>query len=251
MEVHSGNLSSCEAGVHANTTVIQESIQQHSPSGRSPRIEAPLANAAQRLDARLESVRIAYDLDRRALLSSQRLVEARHPSPSVEEFTRFVALPMAGRLRTRAVAAIDAAIPELCADVVKTHRLVATEHPQLDQRARRRLLDEALAPVRAVRLDRRPLDDLGRRWQKRLRRAAALESFGTIVCAPARDASRALDAAELALVAETPWAHGDRLLSLFEMAHADVRDHLLAVVDRAASSSPGLTGRGLASAAAC
>ncbi len=249
--MHSGNLSSCEAGVHANTTVIHESIQQHHTPGRSPLIEAPLATAAQRLDARLEAVRIAYDLDRRALLTSQRLVAVRRPSPSVEEFTRFVALPMAGRLRTRAVAAIDAALPELYADVARTQRLVADHHPRLDARARRRLVDDALAPVRAVRLDRGPLDDLGHLWQKRLRRAAAARALGAIAWAPARDASQTLDAAELALVAETPWAHGDRLLSLFEMAHADVRDHLVAAVDRAAAVSPGITGRGVASAAAC
>lgn len=66
------------------------------------------------------------------------------------------------------------------------------------------------------------LDDLGRWWQRRLRRAAAARAAPRALAGTTAEIGLAVSRTEMQLLDRAPWAHGDRLLSAFELAYADI-----------------------------
>jgi hypothetical protein len=70
-----------------------------------------------------------------------------------------------------------------------------------------------------------PIDELGRWWQRRLRRAATLRALPLIALRAPSQAELVIANVEMSLLDRAPWSHGDRLLSAFETAHAEVISH--------------------------
>ncbi len=85
------------------------------------------------------------------------------------------------------------------------------------------IISECCDRIASSQLDAEPLNRLGRRWQSQLRRAAIVSVLPRILISSARDAEDLIAAAEVKLLDQAPWAHDDRLLSAYELAHADVR----------------------------
>lgn len=70
------------------------------------------------------------------------------------------------------------------------------------------------------------INEVGAWWQGRLRRKAILVSAGRLLMTPVGRYDSAVAAAEMRLLAEPPWSLDDRLLSAYELAHSDLRDHV-------------------------
>ncbi len=79
------------------------------------------------------------------------------------------------------------------------------------------------------------IHDLGSWWHRRLRRAAVRRSLPALPRAwPAGRIDIVVGRAELELLDGPPWAHGDRLLSAFELAHSEIRTNAELVMDELA-----------------
>lgn len=154
----------------------------------------------------LDQVRREHGLGRRELMAYQRAVHALRragQAPTPDEFWAATAQPRAQRLADAARAAIDAELEPLArSGALVSASDVATALPSTQD-----------------------IDGLGQWWQRRLRRAATLRALPDV-------AARLPDAAELTiahhemwLLDQPPWSHGDRLLSAFELAHAEIRRH--------------------------
>ncbi len=70
------------------------------------------------------------------------------------------------------------------------------------------------------------INEVGAWWQGKLRRKAILATAGKLLITPLGRYEIEVAAAEMRLLAEPPWSHDDRLLSAFELAHSDLRDHV-------------------------
>lgn len=161
------------------------------------------------LDGRLAEVWADHGLSRRHLITVQRTVrhQARSGSePSPEELWRTTAQPLAERYAHHARAVLDREVPAW---------LARPGAPTLTSR-------EAGAVLTRVLADSTGLDQLGRWWQRRLRWAAASRHLPDLVVVQTREIERTLDRAELALLDQPPWSHGDRLLTAYELALADL-----------------------------
>ena len=85
------------------------------------------------------------------------------------------------------------------------------------------------------------IDDLGEWWQRRLHRRALLRAVPRFLTSRA-SAEAIVGAVELDVLDASPWCYGDRLLSAFELAHAEIRrqanglaeDLTARILDRAA-----------------
>ncbi|MDH4277842.1 MAG: hypothetical protein OEW83_07140 [Acidimicrobiia bacterium] len=70
------------------------------------------------------------------------------------------------------------------------------------------------------------INEVGAWWQGKLRRRAIRATAGRLLITPLGRYDLAVSAAEMRLLGEPPWSLDDRLLSAFELAHSDLRDHL-------------------------
>ncbi len=238
MEMHSGNLS-CEAGVNTTRTAIDEEYRQ-----AELRLAQHVGSESRRLSERLDEIRSAHDVSWRDLLTSQRQIR-RTVGTAAEltpvEFWERVAHPRSSLLRDRAIAVIDEHGRSLADACDRFRRTAATLRPDtldvdsitvghpLDapsSAAIHQSVEQALAHFACTGLDQRPLDRLGRRWQRRLKLAALLKAGPAMATGEVEMAERVFGDAEIGLLNSLPWAHGDRILAAFELAHADVRHHL-------------------------
>lgn len=150
-------------------------------------------------------------------------------APSSNTFWNTTAYPRSQMLVTAARPLIRTA-DDAFADA--TERLGTSVELAMDQHAGlsaiapgllRRMIDVGGTVVLTAMPDRADLDLVGERWHRRLRRAA----WRTVVPSRLAMSTAALedrvDRIELELLDQLPWAHGDRLLSAFELAHVDVR----------------------------
>ncbi len=166
----------------------------------------------------------------------------RELAPSASEFWTATASPATAPLVEQACAAIDAGLAEYGLALKKFEDSLrhAFRRPLNVDDVERAMLIEALdaaseeARERMERCypDRSPLDKLGARWQGKLRRAARRSQLRTTLMSTVAQAEMAAQVAEMKLLDEPPWLHGDRLLTAFELAHADIRTHLLDGLDR-------------------
>lgn len=156
--------------------------------------------AIERLRACLRAVRITYDIGRADLRATERAIrhlQRRSMAPSANEFWETTAWPRAQKL------------------VDETQRVIDRELAALADPAVRALLEQALPTTAGI-------DELGRWWQRRLRRAALVRALPSIAAQPPRSAGLVTSDHEMRLLDSPPWSHGDRLLSAFEVAHREI-----------------------------
>ena len=104
-------------------------------------------------------------------------------------------------------------------------RLLGACDPESIERAERDLHDQLLR-LATVTIDRGPLDHLGTRFERRVRRAATMRlGARTFLLTPA-ETEQTIDRIELELLEQPPYSYCDKLLVAFELAHADVRAHV-------------------------
>lgn len=70
------------------------------------------------------------------------------------------------------------------------------------------------------------INKVGAWWQGKLRRRAILATAGRLLITPLGRYDLEVSASEMRLLGEPPWSLDDRLLSAFELAHSDLRDHV-------------------------
>jgi hypothetical protein len=175
----------------------------HRPEG--PSAQRGPEYHARALTHHLEALYAVHGLNRHELIAVQRgIVKLQRAgvAPSANEFWEMTALPRAQVLTVVATAALDR---ELAAILP-----VSPRDP---------CLTESLAAALAM-CD--PVDELGRWWQRRLRRAAMLRALPQVMWRAPGQAELTVARIEMELLDRAPWSHGDRLLSAFEVAHADV-----------------------------
>lgn len=162
----------------------------------------------ERIWVRAATVRTAYDLDRHHLRATERAIRglARHSmAPTANAFWETTAVPRARRLVDESQTVIDEELPRLAA---------TTDHDDDGADRADAVVAAALGPV--------GIHDLGRWWQRRLRRAARVHALPAILLAVPGDAELAVSNQEMALLDVAPWCHGDRLLSAFELANGEI-----------------------------
>jgi hypothetical protein len=201
----------------------------------SRRLADRTAAICGRLEAELGRAQAELEIDWRALLASQREVAeqaSKGSAPVADVFWDHQAQPQAEGLLTACLSSIDAHLVLLW-DALSSYWQAID--PMLDDdRARQAARDDVerlVAPLRDCGLDRTPLDDLGERWQHRLRRQA-IRRFVRTGGSTDEGFSAAIDAQELQMITQPPWAQADQLLSAFELVHSDVRRAITEKVDR-------------------
>ncbi|MEM9564473.1 MAG: hypothetical protein AAGA93_17755 [Actinomycetota bacterium] len=189
-------------------------------------------NAADRLADRLDRVVELYGLDRRELAAAQRQIRRLRRAglvPSANEYWESTAVPRAEMLLDTSMGAIAEEADRLT-DAVDRF-LVATSRSTLEpwisgadgraaiQRSGRDAVDRFLAALPPS----DPIDELGEWWQRQLHRRAAVLALPRLLTS--RDSTEQIvGRIELDLLDSSPWCYGDRLLSAFELAQAEIRN---------------------------
>lgn len=209
-----------------------------------------LAASTTRLRDQGEELWRAQGLTRREVLATQREVAGqsrRGVAPHPNLFWADHARPRARRFERLARAVIDEEMTRLVGTIRQGQRL---HHPGPGPRlaarpgARpgpsRRLgrlphpdeLDP-VGPLSGVAGDhlltvvgaRRPIDHLGRWWQRRLRWAAVRSAVRDLALSTPAEAELIVTNHAMDLLDRAPWAHGDRLLSAFELTQRELQTH--------------------------
>lgn len=197
------------------------------PSGLLPQVET----IVRRMTARLDNIRQAHDLDWRTLLASHREVaelDELGVAPTLGEFWATTASPATDLLVRESCAAIDDELIEFRRALQRFGQitLAASRDTGYDPAIYEVGLATAVEQVSRCSIDRDALDRLGTRWQAKLRRAARNAALPRTLFLPVKKSDVLVGQLEMQLLDQAPWAHDDRLLSAFELAHADVHAHL-------------------------
>ncbi|MDH3679739.1 MAG: hypothetical protein OEV40_07295 [Acidimicrobiia bacterium] len=163
----------------------------------------------ERLRVCLDTLSSAHDLRRRDVRAAEQAIRRldRHAmAPTANEFWATTALPRAQRLLVETRHVIDRDL--LC---LQAH----ADRPGSRLRVSHREVVSALPSTQHI-------NDLGCWWQQRLRRAALIRSAAAVVGRPPSQAELTIANHEMALLNRAPWAHGDRLLSAFELVHGEI-----------------------------
>ena len=184
-----------------------------------------------RMTARLDNIRRAHDLDWRTLLASHREVaelDELGVAPTLGEFWATTASPATEILVREACAAIDEELLEFRRVLRRFGQatLAASRDAGYEPAPYETVLATAVERLSICGIDRSALDNLGARWQTKLRRAARKASLPRSLFLSVKKADALVDQLEMELLDRGPWAHDDRLLSAFELAHADIHAHL-------------------------
>ncbi len=218
-------------------------VAQPLPASRIPDALAPsfdrFRHRAERIHGELsrglDGVYSAHQLTYTELMATQRELrrldtESRAPAP--QAFWDTSAHPRAQILVTAATAVIDRGADELQDALGRLRQSVdlleasAPAQTATTPGLTRHVVDDAADRIASAMPSREPLDRVGERWHRRLRRSAWLQTVPGRVWAPSTDLDDQIDRAELVVLETLPWAHGDRMLSAFELAHVDIRNHL-------------------------
>ncbi|MEL7155102.1 MAG: hypothetical protein AAFN30_00730 [Actinomycetota bacterium] len=199
-----------------------------------------------RLRCRLRLLVRTHGLARRELVRVQQGIarlDRAGVAPSSHDFWAWTAQPRAQVLIDRAGEAIDDELAILVADIgfgALIDRPGSDDRPDpVRHRLRRRpptmALDHVPDPALDPRLDldlagrvlpilprSDDLDQLGWWWQRRLRRAAMVRALPEVLAGTTADIGLTVSRTEMQLLDRAPWAHGDRLLSAFELAYAEI-----------------------------
>lgn len=219
------------------TTAFQSAFSSSTGFGpvSSASIERRLTSvdaAAERLAGELRAVYAECGLQRQHIVAIQRSLTSLDRvglAPTANDFWTASARPRAGRLTERAARAIEHELSALttrgAADSALEAALGVGRSRRLDGGTagdRVSASEAASATLQAAIPDRAEIDDLGQWWQRRLRRAATVKALTTLAGTAAKDAELVVSRYEMQLLESTPWSHGDRLLSAFELANAEI-----------------------------
>lgn len=186
----------------------------------------------ERLRACLAAVGTAHDLQRRDIKATERAIrrlDRRAMAPAANDFWAATCLPRAQRLlvESRHVIERDLICLQAHADRPGGRLLLSYQE----------VVDALPSPGR--------INDLGRWWQQRLRRAALIRSAAAVASRPPSQTELIVANHEMALLDRAPWAHGDRLLSAFELVHSEIArfgrgrvDRLFAGIDPGPATGP-------------
>lgn len=182
---------------------------------------------AFRTSSRLLLVQAEHDLEWRSLVASQRKISALAAeglAPPASEFWETEAAPRAAALTTAATLVIESEFADVTRSVERFRASLQPIMGASHLAPVRTGLVESLDPLTECVLDPGPLDEIGERWQRRMRRHAAWRHVRERITGSSEEFDELVDRTEMGLLDEAPWIHGDRLLSAFEIAHADVRN---------------------------
>lgn len=188
---------------------------------------------ARRLEQRIQSIADAHDLKASELRRTHREIKGMHAqgiAPSPSEYWETTAYPWASVLVSTCIAAIDDELRD-CADAVERFQesvriINRTSEERIEAGTVRQILEAELKPLLTCAPSGDELNSLATRWSQQLRRSAHLRSIPVLLFRSAAEADRVVGRRQVDLVEEAPWAHTDRLLSAFELGHADIRTHL-------------------------
>lgn len=196
------------------------------------RLDADARSSGTRLNQRLQQTVDQHDLDRKELLTAHRNAIRLDRADSLAgptEYWQQSALPRAALLVDPSMAALVDVGDELGRKLDRfLLDLDDVGHPWTDTETGRAASTQASAQAIDRMLQAVPsshtIHSLGSWWHRRLRRAAVLRSLPLLPRAGfAGQMDIVIGRAELDLLNGPPWAHGDRLLSAFELAHSEIR----------------------------
>lgn len=189
------------------------------------RVSACLGNLGQRL----ELVRRAHDVTWKLLIDAQRdiqdLADSDRDQPSIWSYWEEHAHPRSAPLFEAASAAI-AEETALIADAVTRFCQTSRRLGSVSNGVMQHSVGRVLGSLATASMSSTEINELGQRWQKRLRRAAVRRAALSILTSETSRSDQLVVKAEMELLDSAPWAHMDRLLMAFEFAHSDVRTHL-------------------------
>lgn len=192
-----------------------------------------------RLQTKLRQATDDHGIDRQELLTAQRDIvrlERAGAVPSPTEYWQRSALPRASAMIEQAMTAIvdegedlgrtlDRFIVDVEESPLQTWATTqsgrGTIH-QVTSQAIDQLLDAVPAPD--------GIHSLGEWWQRRLRMRAIRQTMPRLLLSRG-NIDAVIGKAEMALLDQPPWCHGDRLLSAFELAYAEIRTQTELVVE--------------------
>ncbi|MEM9133688.1 MAG: hypothetical protein AAF962_15310 [Actinomycetota bacterium] len=185
---------------------------------------ATIGYIVDRLHNRLRLLLGTYGLSRREILRVQDGVArlARDGmAPTGNDFWAWTAQPRAQVLIDRATEAIEDELSLLIAELAFAAPMVGSRPPGAPGRGSVGEVDLAgrVLPLLPRSTD---LDQLGWWWQRRLRRAALIRALPALLAGTTADIGLTISRVEMQLLDQAPWVHGDRLLSAFELAYAEI-----------------------------
>ncbi len=203
------------------------------------RFDRRAQSIATLLAHRLESTISLHDLTRKRLWATHRnIADLRRQgrAPTLSDFWEQTAHRQARHFLTEAVNVIDAEREELtkalqhyAISIAEQDRGTADGGPEAASATVERNMATAMAGIELVvgaATAISSINELGAWWQGRLRRAAIMATAGRLLFTPVGRFELEVSAAEMRLLDRPPWSHDDRMLSAFELAHSDLRDHL-------------------------
>ncbi len=213
----------------AETTTVSDALE-----AAIDRLDHRVEVSVRNLSSRLESLHSAHGLKSSELWESQRKISrmaADREVPSPSEFWAETAEPWAAIFTSTCILAINEELVPLDDAVSRFAESIAIANSNganiSNQMIRTVLKKHLTEPVLAGVPGCAELDALGVVWHSRLRRAAWRKTFPAALFRSAAASDMKIATAQVELAATAPWAHGDRLLSAFEGAAADVREHLV------------------------
>lgn len=212
-----------------------------SAPGGAPVLDRELDRAVEETTIRLKldlgEVIATHGLSKSELMMTHRAVGRLARSglaPTLDDFWAATALPRAAPLLEDARRVIDHELDRLAENADRHQDRSADSGGMYTQplivlgsAARRSapiaVVEEVERRLAAALPSNGPLDDLGLWWLRRLRRAALVRALPALLGDVPAAARMAIANREMQLLLRPPWSHGDRLLSAFELAHADLR----------------------------
>ena len=194
----------------------------------------------------LHDIHEAHGLSYNELVRTQRALrrlESETRAPSAQSFWDSTAYPRAQMLVTAAQPLIDVAghtFSDAVSRLSRSVELATVDHQSISPIAPgllRRMIDVGGNVVCTATPSRDEIDQIGERWHRRLRRAAWKSVVPTQLAMSTTALEDRIDRMELELLEQLPWAHGDRLLSAFELAHVDIKT-MIRTASRASTSDP-------------
>ncbi len=182
--------------------------------------------------AGMTDIHEAHGLTYAELVRTQRALrrlESETRAPSAQAFWDTTAYPRAQMLVTAAEPLVEQAghaFGDAANRLTRSVELATESHQSISTIAPgllRRMIDVGGNVVRTATPSRDGIDQIGERWHRRLRRAAWKSVVPSQFAMSTAALEDRIDHMELELLEQLPWAHGDRLLSAFELAHVDVK----------------------------
>ncbi len=166
--------------------------------------------------------------------------EGSQPTPT--EYWETTAEPMAAMMVNTAVASIDdelANVDEAIDKFTESVRIInRTGKVHVSAAQVRQILEAELSRLDECAPSTDGINDLANRWSAQLRRAAWRRQIPLLLFRSTAEANSIIGQAQVELVEQAPWAHTDRLLSAFELGHADIRTHLFDQIAELCTLSP-------------